>query len=74
MNFVIKFSNSKNHNVICIIIDRLIKKQHYVFCTIANDDIAIDVYVKILFYYVFKIYELSLFIISNKKIQFVNLF
>ena len=72
MNFIIELFNFKDNNVICIIIDRLIKKRHYVFCVIDDDDLTIEVCVKILLHYVFRIHDLFFFIISNRKSQFVN--
>ena len=32
MNFIVDFFSAKKYNVIYIIIDRFIKKRHYVFC------------------------------------------
>ena len=72
MNFIIKLFNSKKHNVICTIINRLFKKRHYVFCIVDKKNIVIKIYVRILFHYVFRIHELFLFIISNRDNQFVN--
>ena len=72
MNFVINFSNLKNHNVICIIIDRLIKKRHYVSCIVIDENIVVNVCVRIFLHYVFRTHELFFTIVSNKNSQFVN--
>jgi len=42
MNFIIELSLSKDYNVICTIICRLIKKHHYVFCHWEDDDISVE--------------------------------
>ncbi len=42
MNFITELSLSKDYNVICIIICRLIKKHHYVFCHWEDDDISVE--------------------------------
>ena len=72
MNFIIELFDSRNNNVICIIIDRLIKKRHYVFCVIDDDDLVVQACIKILIHYVFHTHELFFFIISNRNDQFVN--
>ena len=72
INFMIELFNSRNNNVIYIIIDRLIKKRHYVFCVIDDDDLTIEICVKILLHYVFCIHNLLFFIISNWNNQIVN--
>ena len=72
MNFIIKLFDVKKHNVICIIINRFFKKRYYFFCIIDEKNIVVEICVRILFYYVFRIYELFLFIISNCNFQFVN--
>ena len=71
INFIIELFDFKNNNVICIIIDRLIKKRHYVFCVIDDDDLIIEICVKILLHYVFRIHDFF-FIVSNRDDQFVN--
>ena len=53
MNFIIKLFDLKKYNIICTIINRLFKKRHYVFCIVDEKNIVIEIYVRILFYYVF---------------------
>ena len=73
MNFIINLFKSKKHNVICIIINRFFKKRHYVFYIVDKKNIVVDVCVRILFHYIFRIHELSSFIILNRDNQFVNI-
>ena len=72
INFIIRLFNSKKHNVICTIINRLFKKRYYVFCIVDKKNIVIEICVRILFHYIFRIHELFSFIISNRDFQFVN--
>ena len=72
IDFIIELSDFKDNNAIYIIIDRLIKKRHYVLCVIDDDDLTIEICVKILLHYVFRIHDLLFFIISNRDDQFVN--
>ena len=72
INFIIELFDFKNNNVICTIIDRLIKKRHYVFCVVDDDDLTIEICVKILLHYVFRIHDLFFFIVLNRNDQFVN--
>ena len=53
--------------------NKFFKKRHYVFYIVDEKNIVVDVYVRILFHYVFQIHKLSLFIISNRDNQFVNI-
>ena len=66
MNFIMRLFDSEKHNVICIIINRLNKKRHYVLCIVNKENIVVKIYVRILFYYVFWTHELFSFIISNR--------
>ena len=58
IDFIIELLNFRNNNAICIIIDRLTKKRHYVLCVIDDDDLTIEICVKILLHYVFYIHDL----------------
>ncbi len=42
MNFITELLLSKDYNVICTIICRLIKEHHYVFCHWKDDDISVE--------------------------------
>ena len=72
IDFIIELFDSRDNNAICIIIDRLTKERHYVFCIVDDDDIVVEVCVKILFHYVFRIHELLSSIIFDRDDQFVN--
>ena len=72
MNFIIELFDFRNNNVICTIIDRLIKKRHYASCVVDDDDLSIQTCVKILLHYVFRTHDLLFFIVSNRDDQFVN--
>ena len=42
MNFIIDLFKFYDQNVICIIINRLIKKRHYVLCVIEKESIFVE--------------------------------
>ena len=71
INFITDFFESEEHNVICIIIDKLIRERHYEFCKIINDDISTETTTKILIREVFRYHDLSTSITSNRESQFV---
>ena len=74
LNFVVEFFRCFDRfNFILIIIDKLSKKRHYISCDTDNDDITAEIIVKMLIHNVWKLHELSLFIVSNKKFQFVSI-
>ena len=74
LNFVVEiFRCFDRFNSILMIIDKFSKKRHYIFCDTDNDDITAKIVVKILIHNVWKLHELFLFIISNKKSQFVSI-
>ena len=74
LNFVVEFFRCfDRYNVILMIINRLFKKRHYIFCDIENDDITIEITVKMLIQHVWKLHELFLIIISNRSFQFISI-
>ena len=74
LNFVVEFFRcSERFNFILMIIDKLSKKRHYISCDTENDDITAEIIVKMLIHNVWKLHELSLFIVSNKEFQFVSI-
>ena len=74
LNFVVElFRCFDRYNVILMIIDRLSKKRHYISCDIENDDITIEITVKMLIQHVWKLHKLFLIIISNRDFQFVSI-
>ena len=66
MNFIVGLSQSKEHNVIFVVIDRLIKKRHYILCTITDEDISVEYTAKMLVDHVFRLHGLSSLIVSNR--------
>ena len=73
MNFITKLFNVHDYNFICTIINRLNIKRHYVFCTIENENINVEIVVRIFVQYVFRIYDLFFSIKSNRNFQFMSL-
>ena len=57
MNFVIDFFELNNNNIICTIVNCLLKERYYAFYKATKKNIAVKACVKILFHYVFKIHE-----------------
>ena len=59
LNFVVEFFRCSNrYNVILIIINRLSKKSHYIFCNIENDDIIAEIIAKMFIQHVWKLHDL----------------
>ena len=73
MNFIIELFDAHDYNVIYTIIDRLNKKRHYTFCTIEDENINVEVIVRIFIQYVFRTHDLFFFITSNRNFQFIFL-
>ena len=72
IDFIIGLPEFRGNNAICTIIDRLIKKRHYVLCVIDDDDLTVEICVKILLHYVFRTHDLPSFIVSDRNDQFVS--
>jgi hypothetical protein len=73
INFVIELSKIKNDfNAILMIINRLIKIHHYVFCTAKEDDTSAEETTKLLIIHVWKLHELSSTIVFDRDSQFVS--
>ncbi len=71
MNFIINLLNSKDYNVILIIINTLLKKRYYISYIISDEKVIIKAIVNLLIKKVFKLHELLSFIMCNRKSQFV---
>ncbi len=71
MNFITELFLSKNYNVICMIICRLFKERHYVFCHWEDNDISIEETVWIMLWNVYQLHDLLSSIISNRDFQFI---
>ncbi len=73
MNFVIELSNNKDFNAILMIINRLTKMHHYIFCTTAEEDTNTEEIARLLINHVWKLHELSNIIIFDRRSQFISL-
>jgi hypothetical protein len=73
MNFVIELLVNKDFNVILMMINRLIKMHHYVFCIVEEDETSAEETIKLLINNVWKLHELSITIMSNRESQFISL-
>ena len=74
LNFVVElFRCFERFNFILMIVDKFSKKRHYIFCDTENDDTTAEIIVKMLIHNVWKLHELSLFIVSNRRFQFVSI-
>ena len=67
------FRCSNRYNVILIIINRLSKKRYYIFCDIENEEISVEIIVKMLIQHIWKLHDLSLIIVWNRKFQFISM-
>jgi hypothetical protein len=73
LNFVIELSESKKFNAILMIVNRLIKMHHYVFCTAEEDDTSAEETAKLLINNVWKLHDLSSIIVFDRDFQFIFL-
>ena len=73
MNFIIDFFSAKRYNVICIIINCLIKKRHYVFYWNDEQDFNAEKIAFIIIWNVFRLHELSDTIVSDRNFQFISM-
>ena len=71
INFIIDFFESNKYNIICIVIDKLFKKRHYIFYKITNEETSTKITVLILINWIFKTHDLFRFITSNRDFQFI---
>jgi predicted metal-dependent hydrolase len=55
-----------------MIMNRLIKMHHYIFCTIEEEEISVETTTRLLINNVWKLHELSSIIISDRDSQFVS--
>ena len=74
LNFVVELVRFFDRfNLILMIIDKLSNKRYYISYDTDNDDTTTEIIVKMLIHHVWKLHDLSLFIVSNKKFQFVSI-
>jgi hypothetical protein len=72
MNFVIELLENKDFNVILMIINRLTKMHHYIFCIAAKEKINAKKSARLLINHVWKLHELSSTIVSDRESQFIS--
>ncbi len=65
MNFITKLFKLKNHNAICTIMNKLIKKRHYEPYIITDEDTSAEATTEILIREIFRYYELPFSVTSN---------
>ena len=71
MNFITSLFDSEDYNAILIVINTLSKERHYIFCSTDDKEISVKVTVNLLVRKMFRIYELSSFIVLNRESQFM---
>lgn len=72
MNLIIKLFMSKGYNVICTIIDRLLKERHYVSCHFGDEGTFINKLIEILLWNVYRLHGLLSSITFDRGSQFVS--
>ena len=71
MNFIVGLLQSKEHNAIFVIVDRLIKKRHYILYTVTDEGTSAVYTAKMLVNHIFRLHGLSSLIVSNRGSQFI---
>jgi hypothetical protein len=72
-DFVIELFDNKEYNAIFMIINRLSKIHHYIFCIIDENDTTVEETAKFFIQHVWKLHELLTTMISNRDFQFIFL-
>jgi hypothetical protein len=72
LDFVTKLFDSRDYNAIFMIVNKLSKMYHYIFCTIDENEITIEKIVKLFIQHVWKLHELLTMMISNRDFQFIS--
>ena len=65
MNFITNLFNLEDYKIILIVINTLSKERHYILCSISDKEISVKVTVNLLVRKMFRIHELSSFIVSD---------
>ena len=71
MNFITNLLMSKDYNVICIIIDQLLKKKYYISCHSKDHRTSTEKVIKIILWNIYCLHKLLSFIVSDWDFQFV---
>ncbi len=72
-DFVIELFDNKNYNAVFMIINRLNKMHHYIFCTTNENETTTEKTTKLLIQHVWKLYELFTTMIFDRDFQFISL-
>jgi hypothetical protein len=72
-DFVIELSDSRNYNVILMIIDRLNKMHHYISCITNENETTVEETIKLFIQHVWKLHELFTTMIFDREFQFISL-
>ena len=67
MNFITNLLDSEDYNKILIVINTLLKERYYIFCSTSDEEISVEVTVNLLVRKMFRIHELSSFIVSDRE-------
>ncbi len=73
LNFVIELSESRDYNAVLMIINRLSKMHHYIFCTTNENETTTEKTAKLLIQHVWKLHELLITMIFDRDSQFIFL-
>jgi hypothetical protein len=73
LDFVTSLLESREYNVILMMIDRLSKMHHYISCIIDENETTAKETAKLLIQHVWKLHELLITMISNRDSQFISL-
>jgi hypothetical protein len=73
LDFVIDLLDSREYNVILMMIDRLSKMHHYIACTTDENKTTTEKTAKLLIQHVWKLHESFIAMIFNRDSQFISL-
>jgi hypothetical protein len=73
LDFVTNLLESREYNVILMMIDRLSKMHHYISCITDENEITTKETTKLFIQHVWKLHELLITMISNRDSQFISL-
>ena len=71
-NFITDLSELKDMNVIFTVVDRLLKKQHYIPCCTEDKQMSLKKTVWLFIHEVFHYHDLPWFIVSDQGPQFIS--
>ena len=71
MNFITELFMLKDYNTICTIIDKLLKKRHYISCHSEDQRTLTEEVVKIMLWNIYCLHKLLSFIVSDWDLQFI---